>query len=302
MLPQDYGKPVDTGVRGRFIARDGTALRVVESGSADAALTVLLAHGWVLDNESWADVVRRLERTVKGPLRIIRYDHRGHGASGCGPAGCATVAQLADDLAELITARVPAGKVVLAGHSMGGMTLMALGERHPELVRERVAGVAFVATSAGGLPAFPGWVSPRVGAALVRAGQVLDRRLGGPDAAIRLPRAALRVLLFGKGARKRDVNLVLRQLSRAHSQSMLGFRDSMTEHERCAALAAYAGVPAVVLAGAGDRLCPVAHARRIARSLPDARFVVYPQAGHMLPNERSEDVADRIAELIARVA
>jgi pimeloyl-ACP methyl ester carboxylesterase len=302
MLPEDYGKPVDTATRGRFITRDGTALRVVETGPADAPLTVLLTHGWVLDSESWSDVVRRLEETINFPLRTIRYDHRGHGASDCGPAGCSTVAQLADDLAELITARVPAGKVVLAGHSMGGMTLMALGERHPELVRERVAGVAFVATSAGGLPAFPDWVSPRVGAALVRAGQVMDRRLGGPDAAIRLPRAALRMLLFGKGAPRRDVDLVLRQLSRAHSQSMLGFRDSLTQHERCAALAAYADVPAVVLAGAADRLCPVPHARRIARGLPDARFVVYPQAGHMLPNERCDDVADRIAELITRVA
>ena len=38
---------------------------------------------------------------------------------------------------------------MLVGHSMGGMTIMALAELYPELVTERVAGVAFVATSAG---------------------------------------------------------------------------------------------------------------------------------------------------------
>jgi pimeloyl-ACP methyl ester carboxylesterase len=65
-------------------------------------------------------------------------------------------------------------------------------------------------------------------------------------------------------------------------------------------LAAYASVPAVVLAGGADRLCPPGHARRIARALPEAEFVIYPQAGHMLPNERSDEVAARIAELIRR--
>ena len=212
------------------------------------------------------------------------------------------MAQLADDLAELINARVPAGKVVLVGHSMGGMTLMALAEKYPELIRERVAGVAFVATSSGGLPALPAWLPPRVAATLIKAGQVLDGRIKAREPAFALPRAGLRYLLFGKGARKRDLDLVVRQLRRAHPESMLGFRDSLTEHERAAALAAYASVPAVVLAGGADKLCPPSHARRIAEALPDAEFVIYPQAGHMLPNERAGEVAARIAELVRRVA
>src|SRR5690606_39241792 len=43
------------------------------------------------------------------------------------------------------------GPVVLVGHSMGGMALMALAEEYPDLVEERVAGVALVATTAGEL-------------------------------------------------------------------------------------------------------------------------------------------------------
>jgi pimeloyl-ACP methyl ester carboxylesterase len=161
--------------------------------------------------------------------------------------------------------------------------------------------VAFVATSAGGLPALPAWLPPRVGARLIRTGQLLDGVVRSRDPMVRLPRVALRRLLFGPGARKEDVDLVARQLRTAHPESMLGFRDSLTEHERCAALAAYGSVPAVVLAGGADRLCPPEHARRIARALPEAEFVIYPQAGHMLPNERSDEVASRIAELVGRV-
>ena len=38
---------------------------------------------------------------------------------------------------------------MLVGHSMGGMTIMALAEQDPELIHERVIAAAFVATSAG---------------------------------------------------------------------------------------------------------------------------------------------------------
>jgi pimeloyl-ACP methyl ester carboxylesterase len=264
--------PVDVASRRRFITGDGTALRVVETGPEDAELAVVFAHGWVLDNTSWVDVVRALS-----PLRTIRYGHRGHGASACGPTGCWSLAQLADDLAELITARVP-GKAVLVGHSMGGMTLMALAEKYPSLVRDRVAGMAFVATSAGELPALPAWLPPRAAAMLIKAGQALDGRIKAREPAFALPRAGLRYLLFGKRARKADLDLVARQLRRAHPESMLGFRDSLTEHERCAALAAYQGIPAVVLAGGAEAVpaepcaadCRRAPGRRV-RDLPGGR-------------------------------
>ena len=51
---------------------------------------------------------------------------------------------------------------MLVGHSMGGMTIMALADQHPELFGPRVVGVALIATSTGrlaevtlGLPASP---------------------------------------------------------------------------------------------------------------------------------------------------
>ena len=46
---------------------------------------------------------------------------------------------------------VPEGPVVLVGHSMGGMTIVALAEEHPELFGDRVVGVGLVGTTAGGV-------------------------------------------------------------------------------------------------------------------------------------------------------
>ena len=42
---------------------------------------------------------------------------------------------------------------MLGGHSMGGMTVIALAEQRPELFGDRIAGVALVGTSSGGLDA-----------------------------------------------------------------------------------------------------------------------------------------------------
>ncbi|HEY1571237.1 MAG TPA: alpha/beta hydrolase [Pseudonocardiaceae bacterium] len=291
--------PWDPAARHRFVTSDGTALHVEESGAG--RVTVVLAHGWTLDNTSWDRVAAALTG-----VRVLRYDHRGHGGSAPARSGTASVAQAADDLAELIVARVPDGPVVLVGHSMGGMAAMALAERHPELFAERIAAVGLVATSAGDLDkltlGLPDWLGRRVAAMERRVNGRIARRSGG--ALLRRPGVAvpgLRWLLFGSGAARADVLATAAQVGRCHPRSMVEFRASLNEHERRAALAALREVPVVVLAGGVDRLTPVAHARAIAAELPSAELVVFPGAGHMLPYERDTDVAAHLTRLVALV-
>ena len=80
------------------------------------------------------------------PCGPVYWDQRSHGRSERGRdqlAGePATIDQLGRDLKAVLDAAAPEGPVVLVGHSMGGMTVMALADQYPELVRERVAGVA----------------------------------------------------------------------------------------------------------------------------------------------------------------
>ncbi|MDT7685562.1 MAG: hypothetical protein QOG57_5872, partial [Pseudonocardiales bacterium] len=97
-------------------------------GGPAAPVTVILAHGWTLDSRSWGPVARALTEGPPGrlPPRVIRYDHRGHGRSELPARADMTIDGLADDLAELLAEFAPTGPVVLAGHSMGGMAIMAL--------------------------------------------------------------------------------------------------------------------------------------------------------------------------------
>ncbi|RKT52688.1 alpha/beta fold hydrolase [Saccharothrix australiensis] len=278
----------------RFRTSDGTALHVLDTGPRDAPVTTVLVHGWTLDHTSWDAVAAAL------PGRVLRHDHRGHGCSAASTAVTSSIGQCADDLAELLAARVPTGRIVLAGHSMGGMTLMALAEQHPALL-DRVAGVALVATSAGGLAGstlgLPG-VLGRVFAAGEaasnrRLAQLRRERLLTRTEVLRPP---LRWLLFGKRPSWRDVAATAVMVGRCNPVAMVAFRASIDEHDRVRALKRFAGIPTVVLAGGEDKLTPLRHARTIADEVA-AELVVYPGAGHMLPLERSAEVAAHIAAL-----
>ncbi|WP_367132136.1 alpha/beta fold hydrolase [Saccharothrix sp. HUAS TT1] len=280
----------------RFVTSDGTALHVVDEGPRDAGVTTVLLHGWTLDHTSWDAVAAGL------PGRVLRYDHRGHGRSDPAPVGTATIARCADDLAELLAARAPTGRVVLVGHSMGGMTVMALAEQHPPLL-DRVAGVVLVATSSGELAGSTLGLPGAVGRAFVLGEKAVNRRIARLRRAELLKRTGaarpgLRWLLFGRRASWRHVALTAAMVGRCHPVSMVGFRDSLDEHDRRKALAEFAGVPAVVLAGAQDRLTPLRHARVLADELPHAELVTYLGAGHMLPLERADEVTARVTALL----
>lgn len=286
----------------RFVTADGTALHFTLTGPRDAAVTLVLVHGWTQDHHTWDRVVAELGV----PVRRLAYDLRGHGASAPARQGTATIEQLADDLAELIGEKAPEGRLVLAGHSMGGMTIMKLAERHPELVSGRVDGVAFVATSSGemnritlGLPGIAGGGAAKIERKLAKvlARQRRDRLPLKPA----VVRPGARWLVFGDRPSRADLDSVAAQLLRAHPASVAGFQDAISRHDCRVALAALRGVPAVVLAGGKDRLCPVPHAAVIAEELPDAEFIRFPGAGHMLPQERGPEVARHIRTLLAHV-
>lgn len=292
----------------RVVTRDGTGLHVCESGPASAPVTVVLAHGWTLDERCWAPVADALAVSGATPARVVRYDHRGHGRSDDTPDELKTLDTLADDLAEVIEQVAPSGPLVLAGHSMGGMTAMALAERHPELVATRVAAVALVATASGGLGAAATLGLSGLPAELFLAGKdkvtvsplwTARRSLSGRPA---LLRAGLQPLLLGRRPDRLAVRATCEAIAACRPTTISGFTPTLTAHERDEALAAFAALPVEIMAGSRDRLTPPRFARRIADRLPRAGLTVFPDAGHMLPVERVGGVSARIGALVRQVA
>ncbi|NUR96643.1 MAG: alpha/beta fold hydrolase [Kribbellaceae bacterium] len=164
---------------------DGVRLNVEVTGPADAPVTVLLVHGWTCSTRSWHNQVEELPQILgRDAVRVVTYDHRGHGRSDAAPAGSTRLDQLADDLVTVLDEVVGDGPVVYAGHSMGGMTLMAAADQYPELFGSRIRAAALVSTTSGhltegalGLPArfdpTAAKIAPRV---LNAVGRRIDRR------------------------------------------------------------------------------------------------------------------------------
>ncbi|HWJ82921.1 MAG TPA: alpha/beta hydrolase [Nocardioides sp.] len=287
----------------RLTTHDGLDLHVTVRGHDDAPLTVVLAHCWTADEADWHYQVHDLLAQYGHGIRIVTWDHRGHGRSDASPAAACTIGNIADDLGRVVDAHAPTGPLVLAGHSLGGMAMTAVPAQRPDLI-ERVTGLLFVSTSCGRLDTvtlgFPDAVGNaarnRIPFLLAARARTLTRRQRQ-----RIPlieRQVTRRFLFGEPKRQRDMNLYVDQLINCAPDTMSGFyRDFMT-HERTAGLRAYDGVPTTVLVGSRDLLTPPHHARRIAGSIRGARMLVAPDAGHMLTLERPQLVTEELCALV----
>ena len=100
---------------------------------------MVFVHGYALNLDCWHFQRLALPRQAAG---WCFYDQRSHGrsravAEGATPRSTSS----ATTSPRCSTQLAPDGPVVLVGHSMGGMSIMALAEQHPELFGDRVVGV-----------------------------------------------------------------------------------------------------------------------------------------------------------------
>ncbi|MFT4100393.1 MAG: alpha/beta fold hydrolase [Burkholderiaceae bacterium] len=225
-------------------------LHCLAEGPADAPI-VVLSHALGCDLHMWDWLVPRLTPH----LRVLRYDHRGHGRSS--PAeGPYPIEALAEDAAALIERRAGGRPVHFVGLSMGGMTAQALAASRPELLAS-----VTIANSAAHYPDTSTWAARietvrREGVAAVADGAI-ERWLTpsfratpeGADAAARLHRT-----LCANDATQYEwasgavAGIDLRAGNRA------------------------IGVPALVIAGKFDEGTPVAMSEQIAEAIPGARM------------------------------
>ncbi|MEU6660660.1 alpha/beta hydrolase [Streptomyces sp. NPDC046821] len=274
------------------VSADGARLHVEVHGP-EGAPTVVLAHGWTCSTAFWAAQIRALA----SGHRVVAYDQRGHGRSPAAQAPYATE-MLADDLEAVLGATLGAGeKAVLAGHSMGGMTMMA-ASRRPKF-REHAAAVLLCSTGSSRLVAESTVLPMKAGPLRTRmTTSVLGAKAPlGPVTPV--GKKVLRYATMGPGSSPDKVEACARIVHacpvkpRYHwSQVLAGLEldEGVTELR----------VPTAVVAGTADRLTPVVHARRLAATLPQCvGLTELTGIGHMTPVEAPELVTERIRELSA---
>lgn len=276
------------------------------SNAAHEPLTVVLIHGWTNDRRIWQRQLADLSRRA-GAISVLTFDLRGHGRSDAGNRANTTIEQLADDLAAVLRERVPDGRVILVGHSLGGMTVMEYAHRHAEDFAARVSGVVLVSTSAEGSSHTTYGLGPRI-AWVIRGLEVGGAGILARTGPWRLHRHVMpmltpgvRWLVFGAKAENEVIRLAVSMVGATAMCSIGGFRPSVRLHNRVVALAAMRNLPVAVLVGSEDRLTPDRCATTIADALPRAWKVISEGAGHMLPLERPDEVTDAIIQVWRRI-
>lgn len=248
--------------------------------------TLVFVHGYALNLDCWYFQREHL----RGTRRMVFYDQRSHGRSQRSPKGNATIEQLGEDLEAVIEQLVPDGPVVLVGHSMGGMAILALAEQAPDLFARKVAGVALVSTTAGGLRSHRmisrwlpdkvmGQVTPRLVAGLARAPELVDsaRRAGSNIGFLATERFA-----FGTAVPESYVEFVNEMLAKTSFDVLAEFFPNFDSLDKFSVLHAFERVPTLIICGTKDLLTSVGHSRKMASRIPGARLVECEGAGHMV--------------------
>ncbi|HEY8545808.1 MAG TPA: alpha/beta fold hydrolase [Acidimicrobiales bacterium] len=251
------------------------------SAAPTTAPTVLFAHGWTNNRSVWLPAARAV---AAAGHPVVLYDQRGHGAStrGTAPLG---VERLGDDLAALVQA-LDVRDAVLVGHSMGGFTIMSFACRHRALLTERARGLALVSTAAHGLSMR--WMTPVV-ERLLRS-RTVERVVRARGGSMFVRRA------LGRRPRPEAVRSTRQMFVDTPAEVRAGFFATFGAMDLRLGLADLE-LPTRVLVGDRDTLTPPRLSQVIADTIPGARLERLPDAGHMLPLERTGQVVEAVLAL-----
>ena len=302
----DYDPPAADRV-GTVTTADGVALYYEDNGPADAAVTVVAVHGFCLNRDDFLFQRRSVIESYGTQARFVGYDHRSHGRSGRGAPETATIDQLGADLALVIDELVPSGRLVLLGHSMGGMTIMALAEQRPELFAAggRVSGVVLLDTSTGrlaeitlGLPAVfarGGAVLPVVMKGMQRRKAIIEK---GRSEAGDVLWVFIKRIAFGGPVDPGLAEFVAQMIAATPVDVIAEFYPALMSHDKLSALGALRDCDVAIVCGDKDLVTPPSHSRAMADALPNAELVLIPDAGHQAMMERPELVNAPLLRLV----
>ena len=287
-------------------AADGTPLHAQVFGPPEG-YPIVLTHGITCAIRAWAHQIRDLATDY----RVIAFDHRGHGRSGVPRRGGYSLKHLASDLDSVLEATLaPHERAVLAGHSMGGITIAAWSAHYRHKVHRRADAVALINTTTGDLVRKVKLLSvPRelreLSAARVLAARGLITAFGGfplPPAA-RIPgRYVIAMLAVGRDADPSAARVVCELFAQTSAAGRGGCAKMLVDAlgSRYLDLDGLT-VPTLVIGSERDRLTPISQSRTIARTAPNVVGLVELPGGHCSMLERPGEVNRHLRALVESV-
>jgi pimeloyl-ACP methyl ester carboxylesterase len=231
---------------------------------------LLLINGLGSDRQEWLGQLP----AFASRFRVISFDNRGAGESGC-PPGPFTTACMADDAAVLLSF-LGVERAHVLGVSLGGMIAQEVALRHPE----RVEALVLACTSPGGTAS----VRPPPEALAAFA----PSPGGDREADLRRTIPFLYTDRFLREQPEEIETFIARRLVAPASPE--GYAAQLSAAIGHSAGDRLRGIRArtLVIAGTADRLVPPVNSERIAERIPGAKLVLLPGAPHRLFAENAE--------------
>lgn len=241
------------------------------------ASTLVLLHGIGSNAASFA----ALARAMPASAAVVAWDAPGYGDSAPLAPDQPTPRDYADALARFLEA-IGAGRVALAGHSLGALFAASFAAHYPA----RVGALALISPALG-YGVEPGGVLPS--GAQSRIDEIA--KLG--PAAFAKKRAA--GLVGDPKARPEVVAAVERAMSTVHPRGYVQAVHALGAGRLLADVQSIR-IPVMVLVGTRDQITPPANAGELHAALPrSAGFHQIANAGHALPQEEPDAVATLLA-------
>ena len=237
-----------------------------------SGIPLLLLHAFPLDHSMW-----EAQEPLADAVRIIAPDQRGFGATPGEPT-ITSIGAMADDAVAVLDALHVAEPAFVCGVSMGGDIAQHVAARHPERVRGLILCDTKLDADTPEARAGRAGLAAKVGRR--GAGLLADTMLGtllaqSAEARGRARRPAIEELLRQTIARQPVATIQA-------ALAAMGERPDMTETMQSLP------IPTLLVVGEEDTFTPPAIMQRMESILPDARLLIVPQAGHLVPLEVPE--------------
>jgi pimeloyl-ACP methyl ester carboxylesterase len=252
---------------------------------------VVLIHGMINSSRHWREVALRLAESYT----VVAPDLIGHGDSAT-PRGDYSIGAHAASIRDLLAA-IGIDSATVVGHSLGGGIAMQFFYQFPQrterLVLVSSGGLGSEVSPLLRLAAMPGAATLLRAAANTRVVNTLDSR-----------GAAMREQGSSKGVYLQAIARALRPLQDAGSRRafLQTLRSVIDVHgQRVSALDRLYLVrelPMLVVWGERDRTIPLAHGRRTAAEIPQARFETLPKAAHFPHLDDPEGLATILLDFL----
>jgi pimeloyl-ACP methyl ester carboxylesterase len=191
----------------------------------------------------------------------------------------------------------PTGPIMLVGHSLGGMVVMALADADPDLFGSRIVATALICTSPGRLAeatlGMPAAVmrqlrphAPRLVEVLARRRDFVEHvRRAGMDIGVVMTRR----LAFGSDHVSPGLaRFTARMIASTPVDVFAEYFPEFDRHDKEAALPVFKRCAMLIIAGADDLVTPADHSRGMAEQLPEATLLVLPECGHVAQLEHPQ--------------